>query len=102
LLNGIKIVKFSYRPKVEVSLDGFDALAGDLTQVGTFRKEPSDNPDAILDRPLILGCVRSCKVGIGPQLPGNFLVFGPDASGSLSKVSVLMNPEGIPLSWLVI
>src|SRR5699024_10189094 len=97
----IKVIKFSHRPKVQILLNGFDAFLRDLAKVGSFRKEPLDDPNTVFHSAFILGGIGSGKVGVSVQLFGNFLVTGPDASGSLSKVRVLMNPGGIPKSWLV-
>src|SRR5699024_1795579 len=75
-------------------LDRFDALLAYFPEVGPLRKEPSDDPNTVLNRAFILRSIGSGKVGVYVQLTSNFLVIGPDASGSLSKVRVLTKAEG--------
>src|SRR5699024_11995221 len=82
-------------------LDRFDALLAYFPEVGPLRKEPSDDPNTVLNCAFILRSIGSGKVGVYVQLTSNFLVFGPDASGSLSKVRVLTKAEGRWSSCLV-
>ena len=75
-MNGIKVIKFSYRSKIQILLDGFDALGRDFSQVGTLWKEAPEHPNTVFHRPFILGAVRTGEVGISIELFGDVPVTG--------------------------